>query len=271
MTKGALPILIKLACLQLDSGAADAKDQRVARVVERIHQLQPVDLIVLPELWPVTYFQFDRYETEAESLQGPTVTAIRHAAVSRGCFILGGSIVERSGDGKLHNTSFLIGPDGRTHLTYRKIHVFGYRSKESALLTPGATVDVAETPLGAVAVTTCYDLRFPELYRLLVDRGAQIIIVPAAWPQARLEHWRLLTRARALENQVYLVACNMAGVDAGTRLAGHSVVVDPWGDVIGEAGDEEQVLYAELDLARLRQIRDEFPVLKDRRLMSPHV
>jgi predicted amidohydrolase len=137
------------------------------------------------------------------------------------------------------------------------------------LLSPGARADVAETPLGTVGMTTCYDLRFPELYRVLVDRGAQLVVVPAAWPAARLEHWRLFTRARAVENQVFLLACNAAGTQAGVRLGGHSVVVDPWGRVVAEAGDDEEVLLAELDLQTLTDIRTEFPVLDDRRLVVP--
>lgn len=260
--------LVKVACLQLSPPPESGKAERVEHVVSLIESLPPVDLAVLPELWPVGYFRFHRYEQDAETLSGDTVTAIRELAARRKIFILGGSFVERTGEGKLQNTSFLAGPDGKLVLTYRKTHVFGYHSREATLLTAGDTVSVAETPLGNVGVTTCYDLRFPELYRELVDKGAEIILVPSAWPKARLEHWLVLNRARALENQAYVVACNMAGTDDGTSLAGSSMVVDPWGEIVARAGEEEKVLLAEFDINRLRDLREEFPVLQDRRIGS---
>lgn len=261
--------MVKVACVQLAPPDGSGKQARMEYAVSLIYQLPAVDLIVLPELWPVGYFQFERYEEEAESMEdsldGGVVAAIRQVAVRRGAFILGGSFVERTAHGRLHNTSFLISPDGELLLTYRKMYVFGYRSQESALLTAGESATVAETPLGIIGATTCYDLRFPELYRALVDAGAQIVLVPSAWPEARLDHWAVLNRARALENQVYLVACNMAGTDNGTVLAGNSMVVGPWGEVVARAEEGEQILLADLDMKRLRLVREEFPVLKDRR------
>lgn len=245
------------------------KGARVAHAVSLIDGLPPVDLVVLPELWPVGFFRFDRYEEDSESLEesleGGVVAAVAEAAARRKAFVLGGSFVERADRGQLHNTSFLVGPEGDLLMTYRKMHVFGYRSREADLLTAGDSPGVAETPFGIVGATTCYDLRFPELYRALTDAGARIVLVPSAWPKARLEHWTVLNRARAIENQSYVVACNMAGTDNGTTLAGNSMVVDPWGEVIRHAGEEEEVLLADLDMERLRLLREDFPVLEDRR------
>jgi predicted amidohydrolase len=247
-----------------------AKKDRIEHAISLIDQLPPVNLVVLPELWPVGFFRFDRYKEESESFEesrkGGIVAAIREIAVRRKAFVLGGSFVERAERGKFHNTCFLVGPDGELLLTYRKIHVFGYRSKEADLLTAGDSVAVADTSIGMMSATTCYDLRFPELYRMLVDAGAQVVLVPSAWPMERLDHWLVLNQARALENQMYVVACNMAGEEGGTTLAGNSMIVDPWGEVIARADEGEQILLAELDIDRLRHLREEFPVLKDRRL-----
>jgi len=261
--------VVKVACVQLAPPDGSDKPARVDHAISVIDRLPAVDLIVLPELWPVGYFRFERYEEEAESMEDSlddgVAAAIREVAIRRGAFILGGSFVERTAHGRLHNTSFLLGPGGELLMTYRKMHVFGYRSQENVLLAAGESITVAETRLGVIGATTCYDLRFPELYRALIDAGAQIVLVPSAWPKARLDHWALLNRARALENQIYLVACNMAGTDSDTALAGNSMVVNPWGEVIARAEEGEQVLLADLDMELLRSIREEFPVLKDRR------
>ena len=142
------------------------------------------DLIVLPELWPSGYFAFDSYRELSEPMDGDTVAVGQEWARALSCYLHLGSFVECGPDGRLYNTAVLIDPAGEIAHTYRKIHVFGYRSREAELLTPGSDISVADTSLGAVAATTCYDLRFPELWRALIDAGAHIVIVPAAWPAA---------------------------------------------------------------------------------------
>ncbi|CCG02354.1 Putative amidase [Blastococcus saxobsidens DD2] len=166
------------------------------------------DLVVLPELWLPGYFAFDSYADLAEPLHGDTVEAAREWARRLGCHLHMGSVLERDELGHLHNTAVMIGPGGDILHTYRKIHVFGYKSREAELLTPGEQVSAVTTGLGRLGTTTCYDLRFPELYRGLVDDGAETIVVCSAWPAARLAHWRLFTSARAVEEQVVLIACN---------------------------------------------------------------
>jgi predicted amidohydrolase len=256
---------MKAALVQVASPLDEPWQERVERVGSTVTALEGVDLVVLPELWATGYFAFDRYDELAESLDGPLVQTIRGWARSLGAHVQAGSVLERTPSG-LHNTAVLVGPTGEVLLDYRKVHVFGYQSLEAKLLSPGTRADVVETDLGAVGMTTCYDLRFPELYRHLVDAGAQIIIVPAAWPAARLEHWRLLTRARAVEDQVFLLACNAAARQGDVELAGHSAAIDPWGRVLAEAGADEQVLVVDLDLDVVRETREEFPVLNDRRM-----
>jgi predicted amidohydrolase len=255
---------VEVACVQLDLGDTPPVD-RLAQAVEAVESIARADLVVLPELWPTGYFSFERYADTAEPLDGPTVTAMAELARRRSILLVMGSFVERGDDG-LANCAVLLGPDGDVELVYRKIHLFGYGSEEARLLTPGADAPVARTEIGGVAVTTCYDLRFPELYRALVDRGAEIVVVPAAWPAARLEHWRLLVRARALEEQVYLVACNVAGTQGDVVLGGHSAVVSPWGEVVAEAGAGAEVLRARISPAAVASTRAEFPVLEHRRI-----
>lgn len=240
------------------------RDRVGAMVVDGAHD---ADLVVLPELWAPGYFAFDHYDERAETLDGPTASAARAWAREIGAFIQLGSVLERAPDGRLHNTALLVDPDGRTIHTYRKIHVFGYRSREAELLTPGCEVGVTPTRLGQIGVTTCYDLRFPELWRMLVDADAEIVITPAAWPAARTEHWQLFTTCRAVEEQIIIIACNAVGEqDGGVMVAGHSRVVDPWGRVLAEAGTDEGVTKATIEPEAVASTRAQFPVLDDRRL-----
>jgi predicted amidohydrolase len=233
-------------------------------VRELVRTTRGADLVVLPELWDVGYFAFDRYDAEAQPLDGPTVSMLAPLARELGCHIHAGSVVERTTEGALRNTAVVIDPTGSVVLTYSKIHVFGYQSLESRLLQPGDEVRTAGTPYGRVGTTTCYDLRFPELWRGLVDVGAEIVVVPAAWPAARREHWRLLTSARAVEEQVIVIACNAVGRQGEVELAGHSRVVGPWGEVLLEAADDEGIYYCDLDPGVVAATRTEFPVLGDR-------
>ncbi|WP_243716874.1 carbon-nitrogen family hydrolase [Actinomadura darangshiensis] len=245
--------------VQVDSSGESVPERR-ARVGELVRGLGGADLVVLPELWAVGYFAFDAYAEGAEPFEGPSVSDARSWARELGAWVHLGSFVEMDA-GRLFNTAVLLSPEGEVAHVYRKIHVFGYRSREAELLTPGDELPVADTSFGRVAATTCYDLRFPELWRGLVDGGAQIAIVPAAWPAARREHWRLFTSCRAVEEQVLLIGCNAAGAELG----GHSRVVDPWGAVLAEAGTEAGVTWCDVDPAVVERARAEFPVLADRR------
>ncbi|UOQ61404.1 carbon-nitrogen family hydrolase [Leucobacter rhizosphaerae] len=254
----------RIALVQLASPDTETQSARIDRVESLLRQHTGVDLFVLPELWSAGYFAFDRYDELAETLDGPTVTMVRRVAQDLGSAIHLGSIIERGADGALHNTAVLVDADGAIAQTYRKIHVFGYQSLESQLLAPGATLSVVDTPVGAVGSTTCYDLRFPGLWQELSTRGAEVVIVPAAWPAARREHWCLLTQARAVEHQLWVLACNACGSQGDVQLGGFSRVVDPAGRVVAECGDGEEVLIVELDPARVAEVRAEFPVIADR-------
>lgn len=255
---------MKVALVQVASPDSESQADRIERVEKTLLGITDADLIVLPELWSAGYFHFDGYDSLAETLEGPTVAMCARVASKRRVHLHLGSIIEKSGTGELSNTSIMLGPDGGIVHTYRKIHVFGYKSKESALLTAGSALPVAELPFGKFSGITCYDLRFPGLWMELSNRGTEVVIVPAAWPAARLEHWRLLTTARAVEHQIFVVACNAAGAQEGVDLGGHSRIVDPAGKVLAEAGSGEEVIYVDIDPSEVQKVREEFPVIKDR-------
>ena len=209
------------------------------------------------------------------------MTAMAAAARDAGVVLHAGSIIERAADGAdrgaqgrgLWNTSVLLGPDGARLATYRKVHRFGFGEGEPQLLEAGedvVTVDVPRPPRPGTTsgwvwppATTCAS---PSCSAGCWTRGAQVVVVPAAWPAARVAHWTLLGRARAIEDQVFLVACNTAGTHSGHAMGGASQVVGPTGEVLAEAGDGEQVLSVELDVDGLDGVRQRFPVLDDRRL-----
>ena len=248
--------------LQLSYGDDEPLVARVARVADLVRAQRGADLVLLPELWPDGGFSYQTWEASAQRLAGPTVTALAEAAREVGAVVHMGSFVERDQDGRLFNTSVLLAADGSVLTTYRKVHLFGFEAGEPVLLTAG------EKPVvhGSLGLATCYDLRFPEIFRLLLDAGAETVLLPAAWPAKRVGHWRLLAQARAVENQSYVVACNTAGTHAGVAMGGHSIVVDPWGVVLAEAGDGEEVLVVDLDPDLVATARASFPVLADRRL-----
>ncbi|MGY3337348.1 putative amidohydrolase [Streptomyces filamentosus] len=238
-----------------------ARRARAARLVRE--ERGSADLVVLPELWTVGAFAADLFAAGSEPLHGPTYEAMAAAARDAEVWLHAGSFVEAVGDA-LYNTSLVFSPDGELVASYRKIHRFGFDRGEAALMTAGEDLVTFDLPHLTVGVGTCYDLRFPELFRGLVDAGAEAFVVPAGWPARRRGHWTLLARARAVENQAYVLACGTAGTHAGVEQAGHSLVVDPWGEVLAEAGPGEEVLRAVLDPAQPAAIREDFPALKDR-------
>lgn len=253
-----------VALVQIASPDDETREARIDRVEAMLRAHRGIDLFVLPELWSPGYFSFDHYDELAESFDGPTVSMARRVARDLGSAVHIGSFVERRADGGLANTTVLVDTSGNIAQVYRKIHVFGYKSRETELLTPGTSLSVVASPVGQLASTTCYDLRFPGLWQEISSRGAEAVVAPAAWPAARREHWRLLTQARAVEHQVWVFACNATGKQGDVQLGGFSRVVDPSGRVIAECGDGEEVIVVEVDLGRVSEVRTEFPVIADR-------
>lgn len=240
-----------------------SKAQNIADALQLVDEAPESDLMVLPEIWTVGFFSFDRYKAEAETIDGETVSAFRKKAAEKSCFLHMGSFVEKEGD-NYYNTSLLLSPEGEIAARYRKIHLFSYQSKEKQILSPGKEITIHETPYGVIGMSTCYDLRFPEMYRLMINRGATLLIVASAWPLVRLEAWSLFNRVRAMENVSFLVSCNCSGANDGNRYAGHSAIVDPLGRIIAEGGEEPELITSEIDPATVKEIRNEFPVLEDR-------
>jgi predicted amidohydrolase len=239
------------------------KTATIENAIERIRHARGADLIVLPELWNIGFMSFDRYLPEAEDRNGPTLTRLTELAKEMKVHLHTGSFVEKDSD-KYYNSSYLLSPEGEIIVNYRKLHLFGYNSKETQILSPGDNVTVAETSLGNLGLATCYDLRFPELFRRMVEKGADIFLVSSAWPYPRLEHWIMLNRVRALENQCFLVSANSVGLNMGAQFVGHSMMVNPWGVILTSGGDEEVILKAEVDLDEVKSARERFPALADR-------
>ncbi|MER6010476.1 carbon-nitrogen family hydrolase [Streptomyces bluensis] len=285
---------MRASLIQIGVDEGESVDSRRRRAASLVREQSGADLVVLPELWTTGAFAYEEFAAEAEPLQGPTYEVMAGAARDAGVWLHAGSIPERTAsdggsgadDGPLYNTSLIFSPSGELAAAYRKIHRFGFDKGEAVLMgagtelvtvrlpgpatTPGpatapgpATTPASATTLG---LATCYDLRFPELFRGLVDAGAEILVIPAGWPERRRSHWTLLTQARAVENQAYVLACGTAGTHAGVPQAGHSIVVDPWGEVLGEAGSGEEVLTVEFDPGKVAATREQFPALKDRML-----
>ena len=227
-------------------------------------------LVVLPEKWP--FIHGPRSREGAESLDGPSLTAAREWARELGVAVLAGSIIEGRDDGLAHNTSVLIGPDGAPAATYRKLHMFdvdvgGVAYRESAATAPGDAIVVGEVLGHRIGMSVCYDVRFPELYRRLALAGADVIVVPAAFTSTTgRDHWEPLLRARAIENQAFVIAAGQYGTHAdGTVSHGRSMIIDPWGLVLAQAADGEGVAVADLDFVRLAEIRERLPALRHRR------
>jgi predicted amidohydrolase len=265
--------LLRVACVQLNASESKADNIEHAGLLVARAAATGADAIVLPEKWngigPPDFLR-----ANAESLDdGETVDAMRSWARDHKVTIVGGSIAERrEGRDKLSNTSIVFDPDGEIAALYRKIHMFdvevgGQVYRESESEEPGEeasrVVDVEGWKLG---MTVCYDLRFPELYRILAVDGAEIITVPAAFTLfTGKDHWELLLRARAVENQCYIVAPNQWGAHRdGKASYGRSMIVDPWGVVLAQAPDEDGIIVAELERARMDGIRRALPSLANR-------
>ncbi|MGB2876278.1 MAG: carbon-nitrogen hydrolase family protein [Gaiellaceae bacterium] len=264
--------LLRVACVQLTSGPEKSANlEKAERLVARA-AATGADIVALPEKWNAIGEAEDLYAA-AETLDGgETVAAMADWARRHGITLVGGSISERrEGREKLSNTSLVFGPDGELLGVYRKIHLFdvevgGHVYRESEAEEPGEEPVVVRGEGWPIGLSVCYDVRFPELFRILALEGAELVTVPAAFtlPTGR-DHWHVLLRARAIENQYYVVAPAQFGeTRPGRPSYGRSLIVDPWGIVLAQAPDEETVISAELDRARLLDVRDKLPSLKNR-------
>lgn len=228
--------------------------ERNVKKARDIIQKSDSDIIVFPELF-TTGFDYENLETLAEYRPFETVAKLQESC---GKSLISGSILERDGK-QFYNTMFLA--DGSKVLGYyRKFHIF---DKEKESFSPGRDLSVINSPFGKIGMAICYDIRFPEYFRAMVKKDAHIFIIPSEFPKPRLNHWRVLLQARAIENQCFIIAVNRVGKDKRLEYFGHSLVIDPWGEIIYEAAEEEGTAPVEIDLSLVERIRKDFSVLDD--------
>lgn len=263
---------IKIAAIQMPTVADKMENVRTVKTyLEKIKDENP-DFVILPEMFCCPY-QTENFPVYAEEEGGPVWQQLSAYAKQYGVYLIGGSMPEKDAEGNVYNTSYVFDREGKQIGKHRKAHLFdidvkgGQTFKESDTLTAGDSDTVFDTEFGKMGVMLCFDIRFPELSRMMVNDGARIVFVPAAFNMTTgPAHWELSFRTRALDNQIYMVGCAPArDVSAGYISWGHSIVTDPWGRVIDMLDEKEGILLAELDMDYEEQVREELPLLKSRR------
>jgi predicted amidohydrolase len=273
-------VSLRVACIQMNTRGDVAANLSGALALVEAAAADGARLVALPETWAYKGSR-EGILASAEAVDGPSNAALAQLAARLGIFVLAGSIYEPSPDpGRVYNSSALFGPDGRLRAVYRKIHLFDVTAgtmmyRESNDVMPGAELVTADVDLGALTsaasvklgLTICYDLRFPELYRSLALRGAQLLCVPSAFTAyTGAAHWEVLLRARAVENGCFVVAPGQVGEHLpGRECFGHSMIVDPWGTVLAEVQDGVGFCVADLDPGRVSEVRAQIPSLQNRR------
>jgi predicted amidohydrolase len=262
---------LRAAVVQLNSNGDKARNLGAAERLVRAAAADGAELVALPEKWNLLAGG-EELLAGAEPLDGPSLGAAREWARDLGIHLLAGSVAEAGPSGRSFNASVLIGPDGHDLAVYRKIHMFdvdvdGVAYRESEHEAPGEEIVTASVGGVAAGLSVCYDLRFPELYRILAVRGARIVTVPSAFTEATgRDHWEVLLRARAIEDQVFVLAPNQVGeAPPHFHSHGHSAIVDPWGEVLAVAPDGERFVAADLDLGAQERVRESLPSLANRR------
>jgi predicted amidohydrolase len=268
------PERVLAAVVQMTSTPDVERNLKAASTLVEEAAARGARLVALPENFAYLHIEGEPVP-EPQALDGPWVARFAELARRREITLLLGSIPETvPGERLVYNTSLVLGPDGKTIAVYRKIHLFDVELPglpplmESKAVRPGEEVVVAETPAGALGLSICYDVRFPELYRTLARRGARVLAVPSAFTERTgKDHWEVLLRARAIENLAYVVAPAQVGVHGRGRSShGHAMIVDPWGAVMAQVAGGEGVALAELDFARQDRLRRELPALSHARL-----
>ncbi|PGY10981.1 carbon-nitrogen family hydrolase [Bacillus sp. AFS031507] len=254
---------LKISCLQMDIvfGNPNKNYQTAERLIEKALIEQP-DIIVLPELW-TTGYDLTRLNEIADPKAVQTIEFLRNAAQKNQVHLVGGSVANREETG-VKNTLLIINKDGTLVHQYSKLHLFKLMN-EHVFLEPGAEKGLFQLDNHQFAGSICYDIRFPEWIRAHTSEGAEALFVVAEWPAPRLSHWRALLIARAIENQCYVIACNRSGNDPNNHFAGHSMIIDPWGEVIAEAGMKEEILSAEIEMDLVKEVRKQIPIFTDRK------
>lgn len=269
---------LRIACLQMNSGNEFAANLTVFDAMAREAAASGAEFILSPEY----FLMMDgtgrvMREAALDEHGEPALSAVTALARELAVWLLAGSLTLKAGDGRMFNRSFLISAEGRVVATYDKIHMFdvtlpdGKVIRESSAYRSGERAVLAETPWGRLGMTVCYDLRFPALFRTLAQAGAGFISVPSSFQrQTGKAHWHTLVRARAIENECFILAPAMCGDHPGNRQSfGHTLVVDPWGEVIAEGGESPEIVYAEIEPRRVAKVRSMIPSLEHDRPFTP--
>jgi len=263
---------LKVAVLQMSVTADKEANLDKARTMIIASCEQGAQMIVLPEIFNCPY-RTKLFPEYAEPYPGVTTNFLSNLAREKKVLLVGGSIIEQDESGKLYNSSFVFDEQGNLLARHRKIHLFDIdlpgklTVKESDILDPGSNITIIRYKNLCWGLMICYDCRFPELARAAALEGAEMLVIPAAFSTTTgKDHWELLLRSRALDNQCYVIGASSApNLQASHQVWGHSMIVDPWGKIVVDAGREERILFAELDFSLLQKIRQELPVLKHRR------
>lgn len=251
---------VALAQMEVVLGRTEENFARARRFVEDAKE-RGAELVLLPELWSTGY-DLGKAREHAAQLNEGAFAEVAKLAREFELFVCGSQLEARGG--RCFNTQVLFTPEGRLLASYSKIHLFGLM-QEPEYLAPGDELQLARLPWGEAGMAICYDLRFPEMFRAYALAGAQLVLLSAEWPHPRLEHWRTLLRARAIENQIFVAASNCVGQGNGNVFFGHSMVIDPWGEILVEGDEGESLLVADVDLSRVEETRRRFPFFADRR------
>ncbi len=253
---------MKISLVQMDIvlGRPEENQNRVADHLDCTMAQESPDIVVLPEMWNTGY-DLSRLEEIAD--RGKLPAWLAELAEKYRVTLVAGSIAEKRDDG-FYNTSYVFSPEGKELSAYSKVHLFRLMEEEKYLQPGKRRAPLFSVGSAQAGSMICYDLRFPELSRAMALEGAQLLFVPAEWPHPRLNHWRLLNQARAVENQMIVIAVNRVGSDKNNTFCGHSMVVDPWGEILGETGEEETVLTVEVDPEEVDRVRNKIPVFEDR-------
>lgn len=263
MEKSSAKLRIALLQIPVHAGDPEANYRLVEQRLREASELSPKpDVLVLPEMWNTGY-ALQQIQELADPDGARTRKLISDFSRSTGIHVVAGSVAEKRGE-EVYNTVFAFGRDGQETGSYSKIHLFRLMEEEKHL-SAGSEPGLFPLQDEQAGMMICYDIRFPELARKLALSGAKVLFVPAEWPHPRLHHWRTLLTARAIENQMYVIACNRTGASGKDVFFGHSMVIDPWGEILVEGGEEEALLVADIDLGLVDEVRTRIPVFEDRR------
>jgi predicted amidohydrolase len=253
----------RIAVLQMDIqlGQVEANRQKAMAMIQKGLQ-QGAELFLLPEMW-TTGYQLDQIQQLAEAADGPTISLLQQIAREHNVEIISGSIPEAR-NGNVYNTAYTINRTGQVIAQYSKIHLIGLMAEEQ-YITPGDQKCSFELSIGKAGIIICYDIRFTELPRALALEDCTTLFIPAQWPEVRGDHWRILNLARAIENQQFVISANTVNGKGRGKMYGHSLIINPWGEILAEGGEQEQLIIADVDFSQSADIRKRLPVFTDRR------